>query len=398
MHLCRRLAPSPSFLNTHQSALDNYHSHHPEMPLQIPQPNTPLYLYRHLLREASYLPPLCRPWIASRIKARYRDCQYTKVAKPYIKEAHHWLRYLRSANAGHVSRLLRLCYLATGRVGKRRRQLSTFFLTKLPHANTADLDNTDPINGTGANPDDREPDWLDNWVVSKIQPLAKSQVQHQNSTQSGDWPQAMRRSLDPNSTIPTENSFGRPFPKRVMRNKLKRHWASILRQILPPLPQGEWDRLKDLASGRATGPEDFKLPPRRPLARSISGEGSENEGDEGGWDLTEYATKPVRAIERKSSRRMKSLTGALDQDPRGQGRPIGVRTLGNRTLRRGVYGRVFECSPKMTEAPNSKNWKVEWGSSEIRLSKPAAGELDFFKGVDQRGKPLGKHTSAGKLV
>ena len=93
---------------------------------------------------------------------------------------------------------------------------------------------------------------------------------------------------------------------------------------------------------------------------------------------------------------MKSLTGALDQDPRGQGRPIGVRTLGSRVLRRGVYSRIFECSASMTEVPESGKWKVQWGSSEIRLSKPAAAELRFFEGVDKEGKPTANQTPAQK--
>ena len=227
--------------------------------------------------------------------------------------------------------------------------------------------------------------------------LAKSQTQHQHSAHSGDLPQTMRRTIDPKRAIPPENSFGRPFPKRVVRNKLKRHWAAVLHQLLPPLPQGEWDRLKDLANGRPTGPADFKLPPRRPLARLISGMGLENRGNMEVWDWTQYVTRPVRAIERKNSRQMKSLTGALDQDPRGQGRATGVRVLGNRTLRRGVYGRVFEASPTMKEVPESKKWKVEWGTNEIKLSRPATSELDFFKGVDSRGKCTANPTTADKV-
>ena len=135
------------------------------MSFQIPHPSKPLHLYRHLLREATYLPPLCRPWIASRIQARFLDCRYkkdAKDAKPHVKEAHHWLRYLRSANAGHVERLLHLGYLATGRVGKRRRQLATTFLSKGPPANTSDLEQTDLKTNPHASIEGRMPDWLDN--------------------------------------------------------------------------------------------------------------------------------------------------------------------------------------------------------------------------------------------
>lgn len=380
------------------------------MPLQIPHPKTPLHLYRHLLREASYLPPLCRPWIASRIQDRYRDCALKTDAKPYVQEAHHYLRYLRSANAGHVARVLHLCYLATGRVGKRRRQLARLFLSHAPPADTDSLD--DGTSSTGSQgifpprPDAvattststsrsrqetpervggaREPDWLDNWAMDKIQIVAASQV----AQQGGDWPHTMRKSHDPKRGIPTENAFGRPFPKKVARNKLKRHYASILHQLLPPLPQGEWDQLKALANGETNTPGDMRMSPRRTIAQPVLGGGTGNEGSKDqNWDWMQYVTKPVRMIERKNSRKMKSLTSALDQDPRGQSRPVGVRTLGSRTLRRAIYGRLFAISPAMAQNPKSGKWVVKWGSHDLKVSKPtAAHDLQFFEGVDKNGK------------
>ncbi len=376
------------------------------MPLQIPHPNTPLHLYRHLLREASYLPPLCRSWITSRIQTRYRDCKHKQYAKPHIQDAHHQLRYIRSANAGHADRLLHLCQLATGRVGKRRRQLVTSYLTKHPPTDTASLDNdalADHKNSTGtagstttlaitsfdskSNSDavieGRESDWLDNWDINKLHAIAASQL----AAQGGTWPHTVRRSYDPKRALPTENSFGRPFCKRLARNKLKRHYASVLRGIMAPLPQGEWDRLKDLANGNTSDPDDMTMPPRRPVAQSIlkEGEPSRETGDQN-WDWMQYVTKPVRAVERRNSRTMKSLTGELDHDPRGQGRPIGVQTLGSRKLRRGIYGRIFELSPSMTQNPKSGRWSIKWGSSELKISKPATMDLDFFQGVDKDGK------------
>ncbi|RYP76655.1 hypothetical protein DL770_007194 [Monosporascus sp. CRB-9-2] len=373
------------------------------MPLQIPHPNTPLHLYRHLLREASYLPPLCRPWIASRIQTRYRDCQHTNDPKSHVKEAHHYLRYLRSANAGHVDRLLHLCYLATGRVGKRRRQLATLFLSKRPPENTASLESDVPSNdrpskGSSKTPaptlgkksspeaaeEGREPDWLDNWAVDRLHAVAASQVEHQG----GDWPQAMRRSYDPKRALPTENAFGRPFPKKVARNKLKRHYASVLKQLLPPLPQGEWDRLRDLANGAEGTENEMTTPPRRVVARPTLKEPRDKDPEDWDWDWdwVQYVTKPVRAVERKNSRKMKSLTGEPDQDPRGQGRPIGVRLMRSRKIRRGIYGRVFELANTMTQNPRSGKWTVTWGSSERKLSKPTATDLGIFQGVDDSGK------------
>ncbi|KAI1078010.1 hypothetical protein F5B20DRAFT_250264 [Whalleya microplaca] len=345
------------------------------MPLQIPHPSAPLHLYRHLLREASYLPPLCQPYITERIRDRFRDCSEPhRDTKVYIKEAHHSLRYLRSATAGHVERLLHLCYMATGRVGKRRRQLASALLAPSPSMNSSELDQSIRLKIAHSH---REPDWLDNWSTGKIKAIAASQVQQQSNA----WPQQMRRMFDPIRAIPNENSFGRPLTNRLSRNKLKSHWASVLHQLLPPLPRGEWDQLGALVHGQAE-PMHYQMPKRRPVAQSASVTTEDAEQ----WDWTKYVTAPVRSIERGSSRRMKSLTGQQDEDPRGQGRPIGVRVLGPRRFRRALYGRVWETSPVVQQKPQTGKWGITWGKSDPKVSNPARKDFMFFQGIDQNGK------------
>ncbi|KAI5856750.1 hypothetical protein GGS23DRAFT_601016 [Durotheca rogersii] len=353
---------------------------------QIPHPSHPLHLFRHMLREATYLPPLCRPWITSRIQARFRDCRYKPDPKPHIKDAHCSLRYLRSANAGHVRRMLRLCFLAMGRIGKRRRLLASSELASRPAANSAELDEAariaaDPLESAGIHqfPDGRprEPDWLDNWSVDKLKAMAHSQSEHQSSM----WPVVMRRIIDPKRAIPSENSFGRPLTNKLARNKLKKHWASVLHQLLPPLPHGEWDNLRTLANGEA-GPEHYAVPPRRALAQSHY-----PQPDPSRFDWTSYVTKPVKAVERGSSRKMKSLSGREDDDPRGHGRPIGLRVFNRRILRRGIYSLVWETSPKVEMNPRSGKLAVSWGKREIALPRPQKKDLQFFQGVDKAGVP-----------
>ncbi|KAK7748228.1 hypothetical protein SLS62_008779 [Diatrype stigma] len=246
--------------------------------------------------------------------------------------------------------------------------------------------------------DNREPDWLDNWSTEKLLAMAHSQI----ANQGGNWPHTMRRLIDPRRAIPKENSFGRPLTKKLVRNKLKRHYSSILRQLMPPLPQGEWDRLKDLANGRASGPYDMKMPPRRPVAQPVFLTKNDSyklfkysgQPEEESW--VKYALKPVRQIERGNSRTMKSLTGELDRDPRGQGRPIGARrTLGARKLRRGIYGHLFEMCSTMTQNPRTGKWNVTWGSRELEVSRPTTpAALGFFQGVGKDGKPLNADADA----
>ncbi|KAI1801799.1 hypothetical protein F4811DRAFT_437744 [Daldinia bambusicola] len=344
------------------------------MPLQIPHPNTPLHLYRHLLREATYLPLLCRPWITERIQARFRDCNEKPDLKPYIKDAHHYLRYLRSANTGHVNRMLRLCHLATGRIGKRRRILGRTELSSVPASNSKQLEERLAL----VKDKQRKPDWLDNWAVDKIYAVATSQVQLQGKS----LPFNMRRTLDPNKTIPKENCFGRPLTEKLKRNKLKKHWVSTLRQLLPPMPRGEWEQLGAIARGEADS-RYYQMPPRRKVAQSLS---IDDAAPKSTW--TDFVTKPIRALERGNSRKMKSLSGREDEDPRGHGRPIGVKVLGRRRLRRSLYVGVWQASPIIEENPRSGKWSVTWGNSEQPLTRPRKKDLQFFQGLDKFGVPL----------
>ncbi|KAL7629867.1 hypothetical protein AAE478_001390 [Parahypoxylon ruwenzoriense] len=324
--------------------------------------------------------------MTSRIQARFRDCRFKKDPKPHVKDAHHFLRYLRSANAGHVSRMLHICFLATGRTGKRRRLLARSELASRPATSSAELDEkarltTGSLDSLGSGSADRkyrEPDWLDNWSVDKIKAVAFTQLDQQKN----DWPHNMRRLVDPARVLPTENSFGRPLTNKLARNKLKKHWASVLRQLLPPLPQGEWDQLGVMARGEAD-PQHYKMPPRRPVAQSLS-----TELETAKFDWTSYVTKSVRSLERGTSRRMKSLSGREDDDPRGHGRPIGVRVLGERRLRRSIYSRVWETSPTLGTNPWSGKPTVTWGNCEVTLSRPRKKDLQFFQGIDKNGRPV----------
>lgn len=348
------------------------------MPLQIPHPNTPLHLYRHMLREATYLPPLCRPWITSRIQARFRDCRDKPDPKIYIKDAHHYVRYLRSANAGHSDRMLRLCYLATGRIGKRRRILGKYELVSSPPTDSEELEKrtADFIREV----DMQEHDWLENWSTEKIMAIAVSQSEQQ----AKDWPYQMRRLIDPKKVLPTENCFGRPLSQKLIRNKLKKHWAGVLRQLAVPLPREEWNHLGTLARGEADA-QHYTLPPRRPVAQSSSANSADN-GDS--WSWTDFVTKPVRSLERGNSRKMKSLTGEEDEDPRGHGRAIGVRVLGGRRLRRSIYARVWGATPTIEQNPRSGKWVVAWGQEKKAIPLPRKKDMQFFQGLDAKGRPL----------
>ncbi|KAJ1326844.1 LYR motif-containing protein 2-like [Microdochium nivale] len=381
------------------------------MPPPIPHPETALHLYRHLLREATYLPGLCRSWISQRIQARYHDCRGADAAraKIYTKQAHGNLRYLRSATAGHIERLLHLCALATGRVGKRRRLLAKSELAREPPTSTASLEESSflPVvskemtRATDENkPDQRKkpsvpdlpPDWLDNWSVDRLTTLAASQA---NKKLPHLITHDLRRTWDPEKNMTRENSYGIPIQARTERSRLRTGWARNFRALLPPLPKSEWEKLGDLVNGRGT-PEDYRMPRRRPVARDMTvGDDGVNSSNNNSDDVMpgpgitwqDIITKPVRKLRHGSSRKMKSLTGLdeADKDPRGPGRPEGLRILGGRKMRRMLYTPVWESCPVMEKHPKLNKHKVAWGRVVTEISPPSSRELPFFSEVEEAG-------------
>ena len=89
----------------------------------------PLYLYRHLLRECSYLPPAWRETITSAIRGRFRRHRRKDPrAKAHRAGAFNALRSLRAANGGDKIVMERFIQRGLGRSGQRRRQLLDPFL------------------------------------------------------------------------------------------------------------------------------------------------------------------------------------------------------------------------------------------------------------------------------
>ncbi|KAK7926877.1 hypothetical protein PG985_003875 [Apiospora marii] len=374
------------------------------MPSRLPHPDSAIHLYRHLLREATYVPPYCRPWVTEVIRSKFRDDR-----RPNIHKAHQSLRYLRSANSGHLDRTRRLCFLASGRLGKRRRLLASSSLGKepaessealelkplFPPATTNGKETTAAASGSNRKP---QPDdtliesWLDNWDVEKIKAIAGAQVRSPNT----NWPKQMRKTYDPASALPKMNAWGKPFKPQTTKRKEQKHYARVLADLMPPVPQGEWDLLQDLSMGQAEA-KMFDVPTRRPIATMPVAVPNSSANTAHEWNWEAYATKPVRAVERGNSRVFKSLSGAHDTDPRGQGRPIGVKSFKPRRLRRSIYSRVWEATPILQKSKGKGKFQVTFGAARRELSPATTSDLQFFSGVDVQGaRPGGTKAHKGK--
>ncbi|KAI4127347.1 MAG: hypothetical protein LQ347_004639 [Umbilicaria vellea] len=272
------------------------------------------------------------------VKARYRDTSRgplgSQCETAHQHKARKALSLLVRANAGHLRPLERVLLLTYGRIGKKRHELMQFL--REPNVPTdsialAKLSLAEP---------DKKPG-----LTEKMTVLIKSQNAHGRFV-SADRPKTKK--LKPE--IPEFNSWGRPLPQKRVRN-IERNWyADVLDSIVAPLPESEWDRLRDLAVGqqRWEGPL-----PRRTIATSA----------------LEDANLQSLQCKHQHSRDTHILTARFMQR---------------------MWRKVFEKCPVMRWDGQAMQWRVRWGVSELTEAKlprrNRSTDLSMFAGVDSRGR------------
>lgn len=378
----------------------------PRIPRSIPSTKTrslvflqtrlpTLHSYRHLLREASYLPPVCQAYFREQIRSRFRLHQHDPPSSPETKlrrrRARHDLRYLWAANHGLRDNMLRILLIAYGRIGKRRRVLMHNFGAKQLPADSAALE-AQIQEEVERRERRRERDWLDGWDVPKLQALAVSQARR---TFWSPRPEIKGSRLKPEDDIPEENSWGRPLPARLARSKLRKWYKRLIVRLMPPVGRAEWDKLRQLATGAADSGL-WAMPARRPRGTALVGEGEGDDDKHKKWDWRAYATTAVRAVERGSSRSQKARTGEEGEGPYGQGPAIGVHSYDRRRMWQRLYTKVWEMTPTMAEAEaqdgEKRRWQIEWGHSGTEAPVAVPKQMAFFDGAvgatpkNRRGK------------
>ena len=356
-------------------------------PLKIPHPRTVLHLYRHLLREASYLPKPIRPFVANTIRDRFsKHRDVTLLTPKRIKSAHHQLRKLRAANAGDLERMRKLVYTAFGRLGSRRIELLRRYFT----VDSEVKDNSDALaeyirkqaEKTAADKR-REPDWLDNWDTDKLKALIRSQAPREIT--DSPLSKLTFAQTTPEKAVPTTNIWGGPTTDRLARNKLLKVWKKIFPKLLPPVPKEEWEMIRDIAENKPGAPS-MVPPPRRPVAKPLM------EGallDEKDWKWQDYVTQPVRKVDRQANRKNKLLSGIEDKhSPVGDPRSLAGHNYTERRWRR-MMEHLWRLTPIMEKVVVEKNgktqeqWKVTWGNQLATVARAHDAELEFFAGIPQ---------------
>lgn len=355
---------------------------------------TALHIYRHLLREASYLPPVCQTYARDQIRTRFRhhhrDSPDSPPTKLRLRRARHDLRYLCAANNGLYANMLRILLLAYGRLGRRRRVLIHDLVAKRPPADLEELEEhiRDEQAETQQHPRRLKRDWLDGWDLPKLRALAESQVRRSFWSPK---PELKGGKLAPEEQLPEKNAWGRPLPAKLARSKLRKLYIRMINRIMPPIGRTEWDTLGLLARGKAD-PSLGAIPARRPPAKALYGGGNGGNERRRAWDWRAYATQPVRSIERGSSRSQKARTGEQGEAPYGLGSAIGLRNYDRGRMWRRLYTRIWEMTPTMTEVDGQRGkgkWEILWGRLSKEVPVAAPGQAAFFEGaVAAKGKKL----------
>lgn len=309
---------------------------------------TILHSFRALLRATTYLPDdAARTYIHQHIVSRFRN---PMVATPTrLLTARRSIGTLQRAGDGELRPLQKVLLLTYGRIGKRRAEL----LGRLLRSETA-LSNEDSeairkaiVEGDGLHD-----------ILRPSRPALDALLKSQSRNHPPETEKVKIRHLEPQ--IPKENSWGRPVPQRVQKNIKKKFWGDVLAKALPPVPEHEWNRLRDLTLGVIP----FQGPP---LRRSRPPE------PEKSYLKVEYLKAPIEEVGRRDivNRRV------MDRNK---------HKVTPRLMRR-LWGKVWNQTPKMWRDKRD-GWCVEWGggrsSAANGLFREARGPtLELFDGIDE---------------
>jgi len=355
-------------------------------PLQIPHPTTTLHLYRHLLREASYLPSVVRPHIDRQIKTRFDVNREIYDPSTHIRQAHHDLRYLRAANAGDLSRMSRVLCWATGRIGRRRRHLIDKLVlperARPPKIGGSEdlqqyIDAAVAKKAAKAKTQELDRDFLDRWDLDKIRALARSQIQAgiKNSPRAD-----LAKAMNPEGGIPKLDVWGEPLSERRVRTKRKINWKTLVDRLLPPLPRDEWEMLGSIARGKT----HVTVPPRRRLARSASGEQDSGRP----WNWQAYATRSVASVDEQMNRRNKLLSGLVDEHSPQEAPPVNCHHYTPRLWQR-LFMKVWEMTAVMDAKVGGPGWDIVWGGARFQVPAATTAHAELFEGTREDEKVLG---------
>ena len=377
-------------------------------------------LFRALLRQCTYLPDsAARHYFHKHIINRFRTyCPRPshesspltltdKRRHALLKEARKRLAFLARANAGHPPHLLKVLAMTYGRTGRRRRELMKTLIT--PNSLSPSL----RIAMEASQDEKFFERYFDSAAFSKERQISQEQLQvvdESSTVQKSSASDILLSSEGPvlgpqlraliksqreqklsisdrapirkaDLSVPEKNRWGYPMPLRRVRNMKERSYAEILHRIMPPLPETEWNRLRDLASGQLTweGPVW-----RRRMPNQNKQTHKEN-------PMLNYSS--ALDYENLSVHEEDCLL-KTDQFRLIRSNP---HTLTPR-LMRSLWSKIFVQCPVMQWDVLHNRWRTLWGNTmrnkEVVLSPNRRTNASVFEGVNEQGKVAHSKTSS----
>jgi len=242
------------------------------------------HVLRGILRECTYLPDqFAASWIRQHALSRFRTYEvrnkgrtgdeiYEKRLETVRRKSRQAMYQLQRANEGDRKMLLKALSMAYGRIGKRRRELlqpllctkelkskeikpvegdvfgsldasmRTSISTLQPTISTTTLDRP-RSNDRAIGPVKTRVKAYINDLPAVLRALVQSQVA------ASPPPIARRNPRRLGVEIPELNSWFKPMPDVRIKNQLSDWYANLLSAVQPPLPDKEWDHLRNLALG-----------------------------------------------------------------------------------------------------------------------------------------------------
>ncbi|KAF7561798.1 hypothetical protein G7046_g2344 [Stylonectria norvegica] len=395
----------------------------PRPTTSIPDYLPPLHVYRHLLRECSYLPPAWRNIVTTSIRNRYqRHRKYDDREKTHRISAVSALRRLRAANSGHKGAMRKLVENGFGRSGERRRQLLSPFVQATSPSDSDSLEAlldgetgsvtlktknkkeavpTDPKAKRLATGDDEDSpitsissrppsnSFYQNWDAEKLTKFLNSQKKAMTENKHV-WISREIKLIDPRKDIPKTNIWGKPPSENVVRSKTATFWRLNANKMMPPVSKGEWDLLRRLSEG-AQSLDDYKIPERRPAATPLA---QRNDSPSSSWNWTRHANAPAAWAERSNTFEAAFRTGQETTGPYQALRKI--REVSPRWYRR-MYSRTWQMTPMVEQDARTLKHSFSWGAAKSPICAPSKAQLEIFEGVDSHGavpKPKSTNTKS----
>ncbi|KAH7324941.1 hypothetical protein B0I35DRAFT_172482 [Stachybotrys elegans] len=378
----------------------------------MPPPHEPiakslktLWLYRHILREVSYLSPAVQKPIRHHISKRFRqNAEGDKHRKSHISRAWNTLRNLRAANAGDQRVMVSLISKAFGRKGFRRHELVAQFVKPEVPVNTKPIDGViSPVSATKSEASATEapkghaaleeiisaarregnaksrsqplnegpPKFFNNWDTPKIMALLRSQRRQVAAASDIIGSTNEIKTLEPDIYVPKTNIWGNPPAPNVVQTKRAKWWKQSVNKLLPPLDHGEWELLSELSAGANTE-EDWAVPRRRPKAVPLV----VREEMPQPWNWKLYASQPISTVEKENTMSQLRRNGHTEQGPYVAN--VRERELSARWYRR-KYTETLFSTPKASEDPKTKKPTFSWGSRNPQIAPARKEQLDFFE-------------------